>query len=207
MSSDPIVIAAAARTPMGAFQGALSKVSATALGAAAIKETLTRSKIGADQVDEVIMGCVLPAGLGQAPARQAALGGGLPQSVPCATLNKVCGSGMKAMMLAHDLIAAGSADIVVAGGMESMTNAPYLLDKARGGYRIGHGRVLDHMFLDGLEDAYDKGRAMGTFAEDTAQHYQFTRDQQDHYALTSLQRALAAISEGRFRARRSRSRV
>ena len=161
MSADPIVIASAARTPMGAFQGALKGVAGTALGAAAIGEALKRSGMAADQVDEVIMGCVLPAGLGQAPARQAALGGGLPQSVPCATLNKVCGSGMKATMLAHDLIAAGSADIVVAGGMESMTNAPYLLDKARGGYRIGHGRVLDHMFLDGLEDAYDKGRADG----------------------------------------------
>ena len=199
MSSDPIVIASAARTPMGGFQGALKGVAATALGAAAIGEALKRSGFAGDQVDEVIMGCVLPAGLGQAPARQAAIGGGLPQSVPCATLNKVCGSGMKATMLAHDLIAAGSADVVVAGGMESMTNAPYLLDKARGGYRIGHGRVMDHMFLDGLEDAYDKGRAMGTFAEDTAQHYQFTRDAQDHYALTSLQRALTAISQGKFR--------
>jgi len=199
MSADPIVIASAARTPMGAFQGALKGVTATALGASAIKEALARSKIAAYQVDEVIMGCVLPAGLGQAPARQAALGGGLPQSVPCATLNKVCGSGMKAAMIAHDLVAAGSAGIVVAGGMESMTNAPYLLDKARSGYRIGHGRVLDHMFLDGLEDAYDKGRAMGTFAEDTAQHYQFTRQAQDDYALASLQRALAAISQGKFR--------
>lgn len=199
MSHDPIVIAAAARTPMGAFQGALKGVAATALGSVAIGEALKRSGISADQVDEVVMGCVLPAGLGQAPARQAALGAGLPQSVPCATLNKVCGSGMKATMVAHDMIAAGSANIVVAGGMESMSNAPYLLDKARGGYRIGHGRVIDHMFLDGLEDAYDKGRAMGTFAEDTAQHYQFTREAQDNYALTSLQRALSAIAEGRFR--------
>lgn len=199
MSQDPIVIAAAARTPMGAFQGALRGVSATALGSAAIGEALKRAGIAADRVDEVVMGCVLPAGLGQAPARQAALGAGLPQSVPCATLNKVCGSGMKATMVAHDLLLAGSADIVVAGGMESMTNAPYLLDKARGGYRIGHGRVIDHMFLDGLEDAYDKGRAMGTFAEDTAQHYQFTREAQDNFALTSLQRASEAIAEGRFR--------
>ncbi|MCO5063455.1 MAG: acetyl-CoA C-acyltransferase [Rhizobiaceae bacterium] len=198
-SHDPIVIAGAARTPMGGFQGALKGVAATELGAAAIGEAVTRAGIAPDQVDEVIMGCVLPAGLGQAPARQAALGGGLPQSVPCATLNKVCGSGMKATMLAHDLVAAGSADIVLAGGMESMTNAPYLLDKARGGYRIGHGKLYDHMFLDGLEDAYDKGRAMGTFAEDTAQHYQFTREAQDEYALTSLQRSLKAIVDGAFR--------
>lgn len=147
------------------------------------------------------MGCVLPAGLGQAPARQAALGAGLPLSVPCATLNKVCGSGMKAAMAAHDMIRAGSAGIVVAGGMESMSNAPYLLDKARGGYRIGHGRVLDHMFLDGLEDAYDRGRAMGTFAEDCAEAYQFTRDAQDAYALASLARAQAAIAEGASRPR------
>ncbi|MGC4026432.1 MAG: acetyl-CoA C-acyltransferase [Mesorhizobium sp.] len=196
---DPIVIAGAARTPMGAFQGALKGVGATELGAAAVREAVARAGIAADAVDEVIMGCVLPAGLGQAPARQAALGAGLPLSVPCATLNKVCGSGMKTTMLAHDLITAGSADIVVAGGMESMTNAPYLLDKARGGYRIGHGKIYDHMFLDGLEDAYDKGRAMGTFAEDTAQHYQFTREAQDEYALTSLQRAIKAISDGAFR--------
>jgi acetyl-CoA C-acetyltransferase len=196
---DPIVIAAAARTPMGGFQGALSKTTSPQLGAAAIGEAIKRAGVRADEVDEVIMGCVLPAGLGQAPARQAALGAGLPQAVPCVTVNKMCGSGMKAAMLAYDQIAAGSADIAVAGGMESMTNAPYLLDKARGGYRIGHGKIVDHMFLDGLEDAYDKGRLMGTFAEDTAQHYQFTRDQQDHYALTSLERALIAISQGKFR--------
>jgi acetyl-CoA C-acetyltransferase len=199
MSHDPIVIAAAARTPMGGFQGALKSVSATALGSAAIRETIMRSGVSAGDVDEVIMGCVLPAGLGQAPARQASIGAGLPESVPCATVNKVCGSGMKATMLAADLVAVGSADIVVAGGMESMTNAPYLLDKARGGYRLGHGRVMDHMFLDGLEDAYDRGRAMGTFAEDTAEHYQFTRAAQDAYALASLERALAATNEGRFR--------
>jgi len=198
-SHDPIVIAGAARTPMGAFQGALKGVGATELGAAAVREAVTRAGVAADAVDEVIMGCVLPAGLGQAPARQAALGAGLPQSAPCSTLNKVCGSGMKTTMLAHDIITAGSADIVVAGGMESMTNAPYLLDKARGGYRIGHGKLYDHMFLDGLEDAYDKGRAMGTFAEDTAQHYQFTREAQDEYALTSLQRSLKAIADGAFR--------
>jgi len=199
MSADPIVIASAARTPMGGFQGAFSKVTSPALGAAAIGETLKRSGLGADQVDEVIMGCVLPAGLGQAPARQAALGAGLPQSVPCVTVNKMCGSGMKAAMLAYDQVAAGSADIVVAGGMESMTNAPYLLEKARAGYRLGHGKVIDHMFLDGLEDAYDKGRLMGTFAEDTAQHYQFTRAAQDDYAIASLTRALKAIADGKFR--------
>ena len=144
------------------------------------------------------MGCVLPAGLGQAPARQAAMAGGMPDSVPCTTVNKVCGSGMKATMLAADLVAAGSADVVVAGGMESMSNAPYLLDKARSGYRLGHGKLIDHMFLDGLEDAYDRGRAMGTFAEDTAQHYQFTREAQDAYALESLQRARRAIAGGAF---------
>jgi acetyl-CoA C-acetyltransferase len=198
-SHDPIVIAGAARTPMGGFQGALKGVSATQLGASAVREAIARAGVKSEDVDEVIMGCVLPAGLGQAPARQAALGAGLPESVPCATLNKVCGSGMKTTMLAHDLVAAGSADIIVAGGMESMSNAPYLLDKARSGYRIGHGKIMDHMFLDGLEDAYDKGRAMGTFAEDTAQHYQFTREAQDNYALTSLQRALKAISDGAFR--------
>jgi len=197
--TDPIVIAAAARTPMGAFQGALSKTASTELGSIAIRETLSRAGLDAEKVDEVIMGCVLPAGLGQAPARQAAIGAGVPQSVPCATVNKVCGSGMKTTMLAADLVAAGSADIVIAGGMESMTNAPYLLDKARGGYRLGHGKVTDHMFLDGLEDAYDRGRSMGTFAEDTAQAYQFTREDQDAYALASLDRALTAIREGRFK--------
>ena len=195
---DAVVIAAAARTPMGSFQGALKAQSATALGAAAIAAALERAGIAGDEVDEVLMGCVLPAGLGQAPARQAAMGAGLPQSVPCATVNKVCGSGMKTLMLAHDLIAAGSATTVVAGGMESMTNAPYLLEKARGGYRLGHGKLYDHMFLDGLEDAYDKGRAMGTFAEDCAEAYQFTREAQDAFALASLSRAGAAIAEGRF---------
>jgi acetyl-CoA C-acetyltransferase len=199
MSADPIVIASAARTPMGGLQGAFAKVTSPALGAAAVKEALKRSGIAEDQVDEVIMGCVLPAGLGQAPARQAALGAGLPQSVPCVTVNKMCGSGMKAAMLAYDQVAAGSADIVVAGGMESMTNAPYLLEKARAGYRLGHGKIIYHMFLDGLEDAYDKGRLMGTFAEDTAQHYQFTRQAQDDYAIASLNRALKAIADGKFR--------
>jgi len=196
---DPIVIAAGARTPIGAFQGALKDKTATELGATAIAAVLDRARLAPDDVDEVLMGCVLPAGLGQAPARQAALGAGLPTSIPCSTVNKVCGSGMKTAMLAHDLVATGSANIVVAGGMESMTNAPYLLDKARGGYRIGHGRIMDHMFLDGLEDAYDKGRAMGTFAEDTAEAYQFTREAQDAYALASLERALRATRDGAFR--------
>ena len=198
MLSDPIVIAAAVRTPMGGFQGALAGVTAPQLGAQAIAGALARAGIPGEAVDEALMGNVLPAGLGQAPARQAALGAGLPQSVPCTTISKVCGSGMKAVMLAHDLIAAGSASIVVAGGMESMSNAPYLLDRARSGYRLGHGRVLDHMFLDGLEDAYEKGRLMGTFAEDTARHFQFSRQMQDDYALASLDRAKAAIASGAF---------
>lgn len=198
-TKDPVVIASAVRTPIGSFQGALKAEAATALGATAIKEAVARARLAPDQVDEVIMGCVLPAGLGQAPARQASIHAGLPVDVPCSTVNKVCGSGMKSVMLGADLIAAGSAQIVVAGGMESMTNAPYLLDKARGGYRAGHGKIYDHMFLDGLEDAYDKGRAMGTFAEETAGHYQFTREQQDEFALRSLSRALKATDEGRFR--------
>jgi acetyl-CoA C-acetyltransferase len=199
MSADPIVIVAAKRTPMGGFQGALKDRTAPQLGTAAIISALAQSGVPAAEIDEVVFGCVLPAGLGQAPARQAALGAGLPDSVPATTVNKMCGSGMKAAMIAHDAIASGSAAIAVAGGMESMTNAPYLLDKARGGIRLGHGRVMDHMFLDGLEDAYDKGRLMGTFAEDTAQHFQFTRDVQDEFALASLDRARRAIGEGRFR--------
>jgi acetyl-CoA C-acetyltransferase len=198
MLSDPIVIAAAVRTPMGGFQGALAGLTAPQLGAHAIAGARARAGIAGEAVDEALMGNVLPAGLGQAPARQAALGAGLPQSIPCTTISKVCGSGMKAVMLAHDLIVAGSASIVVAGGMESMSNAPYLLDRARTGYRLGHGRVLDHMFLDGLEDAYEKGRLMGTFAEDTARHFQFTRQMQDDYALASLDRAKAAIASGAF---------
>lgn len=198
MHEDPIVIAGAARTPMGGFQGDLSGARAPDLGAAAIKAALKRAGVAPEAVDEVYMGIVLPAGLGQAPARQAALGAGLPVAVPATTLNKMCGSGMKAAMLAHDGILAGAGAIMVAGGMESMTNAPYLLDKARGGYRMGHGAVLDHMFLDGLEDAYDKGRLMGTFAEDTATHYQFTREAQDDFALTSLARAKTAIEDGTF---------
>ncbi len=198
MNEDPIVIAGTARTPMGGFQGDLSGARAPDLGAAAIKAALARAGVAPEAVDEVYMGIVLPAGLGQAPARQAALGAGLPTAVPATTLNKMCGSGMKAAMLAHDGILAGAGAVMVAGGMESMSNAPYLLDKARGGYRMGHGAVLDHMFLDGLEDAYDKGRLMGTFAEDTATHYQFTRDAQDDFALTSLDRAKTAIEDGSF---------
>jgi acetyl-CoA C-acetyltransferase len=195
---DPIVIVGSARTPMGGFQGDLATLAAPELGAVAIRATIERAGLKPEDVQEVIMGCVLPAGQGQAPARQAALGAGIPEAVGCTTINKMCGSGMKAAMLAHDLIAAGTNDIMVAGGMESMTNAPYLLDRARGGYRMGHGKVLDHMFLDGLEDAYDKGRLMGTFAEDCAQHYQFTREAQDAYAVTSLTRALKAVEDGTF---------
>ncbi len=200
MAEDPVVIVGAARTPLGSFQGALGAVAATALGATAIRAALDGAGLTPDAPDEVLMGCVLPAGLGQAPARQAALGAGIPESVGCTTVNKVCGSGMKAAMLAHDLIVAGSAAIVVAGGMESMSNAPYLLDKARGGYRLGHGRVVDHMFLDGLEDAYDGGRLMGTFAEDCAESYQFSRQAQDAFALTSLERARRASADGSFAA-------
>ena len=198
MDKDPIVIASIARTPMGGFQGDLKGCSAPDLGAVAIKAAVERASLTGEDIDEVLMGNVLSAGVGQAPARQAALGAGLPQAVPCTTVSKVCGSGMKAVMLGHDLIAAGSANVVVAGGMESMTNAPYLLDRARQGLRLGHGRVLDHMFLDGLEDAYDKGRLMGSFAEDTAEHFGFTRQMQDDYALTSLERARRAIAEGDF---------
>lgn len=199
-SSDPIVIVGAARTPMGGFQGDLVALSAPELGAAAIGAAVERAGIRPEDVQEVIMGCVLPAGQGQAPARQASLGAGLPQATGCTTVNKMCGSGMKATMLAHDLLVAGSGDIMVAGGMESMSNAPYLLDRARAGYRMGHGRVIDHMYLDGLEDAYDKGRLMGTFAEDTAQHYQFTREAQDSFAVASLTRARTAVEDGTFSA-------
>ncbi len=199
MQPDPIVIVAAKRTPMGAFQGALSGHTAPALGGLAIAAALQESDVPASDVSEVLMGCVLPAGLGQAPARQAAFAGGLGEAVPAATVNKMCGSGMKAVMLAHDQIAAGSAAIIVAGGMENMSRAPYLLDRARDGYRLGHGRVLDHMFLDGLEDAYNRGRLMGSFAEDTAEKLQFTRAAQDEFALRSLERARAATAEGRFR--------
>ena len=207
--SDPVVIVGSARTPIGAFQGDLKDLTAPQLGAAAIRAALDRSGIDRTgtvragippnetdvaSVDEVLFGCVLTAGLGQAPARQAALGAGLPASTGAVTINKMCGSGMKAVMLAHDLILAGSAKIIVAGGMESMSNAPYLLDRARSGYRMGHGRILDHMFLDGLEDAYDKGRLMGTFAEDCAQSYEFSRQEQDEFALASLTRAQKATA-------------
>ena len=195
---DPIVIVSMARTPMGGFMGSLSKIAAPDLGASAIAGAVARAGIGADKVDQVIMGNVLPAGLGQAPARQASMGAGLPLDVRCQTVGKVCGSGMQAIMNAHDMIKAGSSDIVVAGGMESMSGAPYLLEKARTGYRAGHGKVMDHMFLDGLEDAYDKGRAMGTFAEECADTYGFTREEQDAYALRSLDRAKTAIETGAF---------
>ncbi|KPF61138.1 MULTISPECIES: acetyl-CoA C-acyltransferase [Rhizobium/Agrobacterium group] len=195
---DPIVIVGSARTPIGGFQGELMEMTAAALGAAAIRAALDRSGLPAEAVEEILFGCVLPAGQGQAPARQAAIGAGLPFSAGATTVNKMCGSGMKAAMLAHDLLVAGSASVAVAGGMESMTNAPYLLDRARAGYRLGHGRVLDHMFLDGLEDAYDKGRLMGTFAEDCAEAYQFTREAQDAYAIASLTRATKAIADGSF---------
>ena len=198
MSQDPIVIVSAARTPMGGFQGDFSSLTAPQLGALAIKAAIERAGISADLVEEVLMGCVLPAGLGQAPARQAALGAGLPLSAGCTTLNKMCGSGMKATMMAHDLLLAGTNEVMVAGGMESMTNAPYVLPKARGGYRLGHGQIFDHMFLDGLEDAYDKGRLMGTFAEDCAGNYGFTREAQDTYAIASTTRAQAAIKDGTF---------
>jgi len=193
-----IVIVAAKRTPMGGFQGALSEVASPVLAATAIKGLLAQTGISADSVDEVLMGCVLPAGLGQAPARQATLGAGLPLSVGATTVNKVCGSGMKTVMLAHDLIKAGSSQVVVAGGMENMSRAPYLLDKARSGMRMGHGKVMDHMFLDGLEDAYTGG-AMGTFAQKTADDFGLTREQMDAFALSSLEKANAAIQSGAFK--------
>ncbi|MET0683637.1 MAG: acetyl-CoA C-acetyltransferase [Casimicrobiaceae bacterium] len=198
MLNDPVVIVGVARTPMGAFQGDFASLGASDLGAVAIKAAIERSGVAPEEVQEVIMGNVLPAGQGQAPARQASLKAGLPLAAGCTTINKMCGSAMKAAMFAHDLIVAGSADIVVAGGMESMTNAPYLMPKARSGYRMGHQAVYDHMFLDGLEDAYDKGRLMGTFAEDCATSYAFTREAQDAFALTSLSRALAANNDGTF---------
>ncbi len=199
MNNVPIVIVSVARTPMGALQGELSGFTAAQLGAAAIRAALERAGgLAPERVQEVIMGCVLPAGQGQAPARQAALGAGLPLSAGCTTVNKMCGSGMKAAMLAHDLLVAGTNDIMVAGGMESMSNAPYLLPKARSGYRMGHQQVLDHMFLDGLEDAYDKGRLMGTFAEDCAAKFGFAREEQDRFAIASLERAQKANRDGTF---------
>ena len=198
MQQDPIVVVGSARTPMGALQGELAGIPAPELGAAAIRAVVERSGLPAEAVQEVLMGCVLPAGLGQAPARQAALAAGLAKSTVCTTLNKMCGSGMQAAIIGHDRLLAGSVDVVVAGGMESMSNAPYLLAGARQGLRMGHGRMLDHMFVDGLEDAYDKGRLMGTFAEDCAQTHGFTREQQDAWALQSVQRAQAAIEQGLF---------
>jgi len=198
MPNDPVVIVSAVRTPMGAFQGELKDFAAPQLGAAAIRAAVERAGIKPGQVEEVIMGCVLPAGQGQAPARQAAIAAGLPLSAGSTTVNKMCGSGMKAAMFAHDMLVAGGKEVMVAGGMESMTNAPYLLPKARSGYRMGHQQVIDHMFLDGLEDAYDKGKLMGSFAEDCAGKYGFTREEQDKFAIASLERAQAASRNGAF---------
>ncbi|WP_304168876.1 acetyl-CoA C-acyltransferase [Phenylobacterium aquaticum] len=197
-ASDPVVIASFARTPMGGFQGVFSSVKATALGAAAVQAAVERAGLNPDQVQQIIMGCVLPAGLGQAPARQAALGAGLSKSVEATTVNKMCGSGMQAAIMAHDALAAGSVDIIVAGGMESMTNAPYILARHRAGARIGHDTAYDHMYLDGLEDAYEPGRLMGSFAEETARAYQFSRQAMDDFAISSLNRAKAAVESGAF---------
>jgi len=197
-NDDPIVIANLSRTPMGGFQGALSDATASELGAAAIADAIKRAGVKPEQIQEVIMGCVLPAGQGQAPARQAALGADLPLNTGCTTINKMCGSGMKAVMMAHDTLLAGDNQMMIAGGMESMTNAPYLAPRVRSGLRMGHAALQDHMFLDGLEDAYDKGRLMGTFAEETATRYQFTREQQDDFAIRSVKRAQKAISDGTF---------
>ncbi len=198
--SDPIVIVSAARTPMGSFQGDFASLAAHDLGGVAIRAAVERAGIRPEQVNEVLMGNCLMAGQGQAPARQAAFKGGLPQSAGAVTLSKMCGSGMRAAMFAHDMLAAGTAEVIVAGGMESMTNAPYLLLKGRGGYRMGHDRVYDHMMLDGLEDAYEPGRSMGTFGEDCAAKYRFSREQQDHFAATSVRRAQAATANGDFNA-------
>jgi acetyl-CoA C-acetyltransferase len=199
-ASDPVVIASFARTPMGGFQGVLAPAKATELGAAAVKAAVERAKVDPAAIEQILMGCVLPAGLGQAPARQAALFAGLPKSVEATTVNKMCGSGMQAAILAHDALAAGSVDVVIAGGMESMTNAPYLSKQHRGGARIGHDTFYDHMYLDGLEDAYEPGRLMGSFAEETAKHYQFTREAMDDYAISSLSRARKAQETGAFSA-------
>ena len=198
MNNDPIVIVGLARTPMGGFQGELKDFTAAELGAVAIRAAVERAGVAPADIEEVVMGCVLPAGQGQAPARQASLGAGLPLAAGCTTVNKMCGSGMKAAMFAHDLLAAGTNRVMVAGGMESMTNAPYLLPKARAGYRMGHQQVLDHMFLDGLEDAYEKGRLMGTYAEECASSFRFSRQEQDAFAITSLERAQKANSDGSF---------
>ncbi|MDP4757214.1 MAG: acetyl-CoA C-acyltransferase [Sphingorhabdus sp.] len=199
-NADPVVILSYARTPMGAMQGALADVSATDLGATAVKAAVERSGVDGAAIERIYMGCVLPAGLGQAPARQAAIKAGLPKSVQATTVNKVCGSGMQTVIMGSEALAAGSVDYVIAGGMESMTNAPYLLKKHRSGARIGHDTAYDHMFLDGLEDAYEAGRAMGTFAQDTADDYKLTREGQDAYALESLRRAQSAIADGAFKA-------
>jgi acetyl-CoA C-acetyltransferase len=197
-ATDPIVIAGYARTPMGGFQGSLGSVKATALGSAAVKAAVERAGVSPEAIEQIFMGCVLPAGLGQAPARQAALGAGLPLGVQATTVNKMCGSGMQAAIMAHDALAAGQAEIIIAGGMESMTGAPYVLAKHRGGARIGHDVVSDSMYLDGLEDAYEPGKLMGAFAEETGRHYQFTREQMDAYAVESLRRAKAAVEGGAF---------
>ncbi len=198
IDSDPIVIVSAARTPMGSFQGSLQALTAPQLGSSAVKAAVEGAGIAPEAVSEVLMGCVLPAGQGQAPARQAAFGAGLPDTVPCTTVNKMCGSGMKTVMMAYDALHAREQDVIVAGGLESMTNTPHILPKMRSGQRLGHSVVQDHMFVDGLEDAYDKGRLMGTYAEDTAQHYQFTREAQDAYAVESLTRAKKANEDGSF---------
>jgi len=197
-TEDPIVIVSIARTPIGSFQGAFASVPAPQLGGAAIDAAVTRAGVPKDEVAEVLMGCVLPAGQGQAPARQASRSAGLPDDVPCTTVNKMCGSGMKTVMMAFEALHARPGDVIVAGGMESMTNTPFILPKMRSGHRLGHTQVYDHMFLDGLEDAYDKGRLMGTYAEDTAESYQFTREAQDAFAITSLKRAKAANEDGSF---------
>ena len=198
-NTDPVVILSYARTPMGGMQGALADVAATDLGATAVKAAVERAGVSGDDIERIYMGCVLPAGLGQAPARQAAIKAGLPKSVQATTVNKVCGSGMQTVIMGAEAIAAGSVDYVVAGGMESMTNAPYILKKHRSGARIGHDTAYDHMFLDGLEDAYEPGRAMGTFAQETANEYQLTREDQDAYSIESLRRAQAAIASGAFK--------
>src|SRR5687768_3634882 len=197
--SDPIVILSYARTPMGGMMGALADVAATDLGATVVKAAVERAGVSGEEIDRIYMGCVLPAGLGQAPARQAALKAGLPKSVEATTVNKVCGSGMQTVIMGSEALAAGSVDFVVAGGMESMTNAPYLLKKHRSGARIGHDTAYDHMFLDGLEDAYEAGKAMGSFAQCTADEYQLTRQQLDDYAIESLSRSKAAIHNGGFK--------
>ncbi|MDG1997016.1 MAG: acetyl-CoA C-acyltransferase [Emcibacteraceae bacterium] len=199
MAQENIVIVGMSRTPMGGFQGDFTALTAPALGAVAIKGALDQSGLSPEDIDEVYMGCVLPAGIGQAPARQAALGAGLPKNTSCTTVNKMCGSGMETVRMAHNALMAGSVDIIIAGGMESMTNSPYILPKMRSGARIGHGEVKDHMFLDGLEDAYEKGTLMGVYADRTAEKYSFSREEQDNFAITSLERANTAINSGHFK--------